>query len=113
MSLSGIADQISALVAQFPMTGIIAGVLTFALLAGYKRNYSDGKWIAALLALLVLWAFFPHGYHAIFTLEMPKLLFDQAMKETSQKALFLADVVWTVIGAVIGWVVSSKFDPHY
>lgn len=113
MSLSGIADQLSALGAQFPMTGIIAGALTVALLAGYKRNYSDGKWIAALLVLLVLWAFFPHGYHAIFTPEMPELLFDRAMNEPSQKALFLADIVWTLIGAVIGWVVSSKFDPHY
>ncbi|MGF6318746.1 hypothetical protein [Pseudomonas frederiksbergensis] len=113
MSFSGIAEQISALGAQFPMTAIIAGVLTFALLAGYKRNHFDGKWIAALLVLLVFWAIFPHGYHALFTSDMPELLFDQAIKAPSQKALFLADIIWTVIGAIIGWGISSKFDPHY
>jgi len=113
MSFSGIAEQISALVAQFPMTAIIAGVLTYALLAGYKRNYSiNGKWIVALLVLLVLWAFFPHGYHALFTSDMPELLFEQAVKAPSQKALFLADIIWTVLGALIGWAASSKFGPH-
>jgi len=113
MSFSGIAEQFSALVAQFPMTAVIAGVLTYALLAGYKRSYSiDGKWIAALLVLLALWAFFPHGYHALFTSNMPELLLEQAIQAPSQKALFLADVIWTVIGAVIGWVASSQFGPH-
>ncbi|MBN0975942.1 MULTISPECIES: hypothetical protein [Pseudomonas] len=113
MSLSGIADQMSALGAQFPMTMVVAGVLTYALLAGYKRSYaSDGKWIVALLVLLALWAFFPHGYNALFASSMPERLFEESIKAPSQKALFFADIFWTVLGALIGWFGSSKFDHH-
>lgn len=113
MSLSGIADQFHAIGTQFPGTVVVAGLLTFALLAGKKRNLLDeGKWIAALIVLLILWAFFPHGYHSLFSEEMPGLLIDQASNIPSQTALFYSDVFWTLIGAVVGWIASNFFDPY-
>ncbi|QGT82942.1 hypothetical protein [Pseudomonas coronafaciens] len=107
-SITFVLAVLSSLVGQL-FTLVIAAGATYFAFWGRNQTYSrHAGWIITLAVFLVLWAIFPNGYHAVFPPETMRY-FDGGLapEAPNYKALFIADLVWTVFGWGIGlWLWS-------
>ncbi|WP_057412175.1 hypothetical protein [Pseudomonas amygdali] len=107
-SITFVLAVLSSLVGQL-FTLVIATGATYFAFWGRNQTYSRHVgWIITLAVFLVLWAIFPNGFHAVFPPEtMRHFGGGLAPEGPNYKALFIADLVWTVVGWGIGlWLWS-------
>jgi len=99
----------SALGDQFFRTVITAALVTLFLLYLKEKSYTNPeKWTAGLLVFLVLWAFFPQGWHWLFPPAMPQQLGGIHDALPNYSARFLADIILTVVPAILVKLIWDK-----
>ncbi|AZC27346.1 MULTISPECIES: hypothetical protein [Pseudomonas] len=90
-----------ALTTQY-WTPVLAAILTMIGLWFRSQSYeAEGGWTLGLLVVLCLIAFFPNGYHSVFHTGATYYSHDR-IYAPSYPAKFVADVLLTVLGVVVG-----------
>jgi Mn2+/Fe2+ NRAMP family transporter len=106
MSLMFAVDVFTSIFSQLH-TAVVAGLFTYVVLLARHSSYDRQEgWTIALLVVLCLWAFFPHGFHVIAPPAMePQFGGGLAPRAPNYAAMLVADVFLTVVGWGVGkWV---------
>jgi hypothetical protein len=109
MFMSSIVFTFAVFAACFSqlLTLAVAGLVTYCFLWCRKQSfYKQTAWTIALIVVLCLWAFFPHGLHVLFPPQVEDYYSDgRAPISLNYSVMFLADVILTVLGGLIAkWI---------
>jgi hypothetical protein len=95
------ADFYHALSSQLWLVVMVALITLIGLWVRRRSYGAEGGWTLGIVTILCLVAFFPNGFHWLFQTGAYRYSYFIS-SAPSYLALFLADIVYTVTGAIAG-----------